>query len=177
MFVVRTPRIRTAGFMDEVGAAIWAVNPSLPLGSVQTLQEILGRSMARTSFALVILMIASAAALLLGVVGIYGVTSYAVAQRRHELGLRMALGAQRGDISRLVLRHTLVLAGVGATAGVAMAVGLTRWISALLYGVSPVDPLTFAAVTVAVAATALVASSLPARRAACMNPVTALRGK
>ncbi|MGH7577888.1 MAG: FtsX-like permease family protein [Longimicrobiales bacterium] len=133
--------------------------------------------MARTSFALVMLTIASAAALLLGVVGIYGVTSYAVAQRSHELGLRMALGAQRGDVSRLVLRHTLVLAGVGAASGVALAIGLTRWLSALLYGVSPVDTLTFAAVTVAVAATALVASYLPARRAACTDPVTAFRAK
>lgn len=176
-FVVRSPRIRTAGFMDEVRTAIWAVNPNLPLTNVRTLREILARSMARTSFAFVMLMIASSAALLLGVVGIYGVTSYAVAQRRHELGLRVALGAQRGDVSRLVLRHTFVLAGVGTVSGVAMAIGLTRWLSALLYGVSPVDPLTFAAVTFAVAATALVASYLPARRAARVDPVTALRGK
>jgi ABC-type antimicrobial peptide transport system permease subunit len=130
--------------------------------------------MARTSFTLSMLGIAALAALLIGAVGIYGVTSYTVSQRTREIGLRMALGARKRDVSGLVLRHALLLAGMGIGVGIAAALGLTRMMSALLFGVSAVDPLTYAVVTVTLGVIALVASWLPARRAAGVEPMEAL---
>ncbi len=176
-FAIRSPRVGSPGLLDEVRATIWSVNANLPLANVRTLEEILDRSMARTSFTLTMLGIASIAAMLLGSVGIYGVTSYIVSQRTREMGVRMALGAQVRDISRLVLRQGLVLAGVGVVIGVVAAFGLTRLMAALLYGVSPMDPVTLIAVSAGVASVALVASYVPARRAAGVNPVEALRFK
>jgi putative ABC transport system permease protein len=174
-FALRTPRLDDPGFLDQVRAAIWSVNPNLPVANVMTLGEIFDRSMARTSFTLVMLAIASVAALLLGAVGIYGVTSYVVSQRRREIGVRMALGAQRQDVSRLVLVHGLLLTGLGVTLGLAAAAALTRLMSGLLFGVRAVDPLTYAAVTVGIAAIAMLASFVPARRAARLDPVEVLR--
>ncbi len=174
-FVIRSPRVGAAGFLDEVRRAIWSVNPNLPLAGVETLEEIRERSMARTSFTLVMLAIAAATALLLGGIGIYGVTSYAVAQRRREIGVRMALGARRRDVGGLVLRHGLALAGIGVGAGLAAAFGLTRLMSALLYGVGAVDPATYAAGGAGAVGLALVASWLPARRAAAVDPIETLR--
>jgi len=174
-FVIRSPRVGAAGFLDEVRRAIWSVNPNLPLAGVETLAEIRERSMARTSFTLVMLAIAAATALLLGGIGIYGVTSYAVAQRRREIGVRMALGARRRDVGGLVLRHGLALAGVGVGAGLAAAFGLTRVMSALLYGVGAVDPATYAAGGAGAVGLALLASWLPARRAAAVDPIETLR--
>ena len=173
-YVLRSPRVGSAGFLAEARAAIWSVNAHLPLAEVRTLDEILRRSMARTSFTLVMLAVAASMALLLGGIGIYGVTSYAVAQRRREIGVRMALGARRWDVSRLVLRHGLVLTAVGVAVGLAAALGLTRLMSALLFGVSPVDAATFAAGAGATALLALVATWLPARRAAGVNPIETL---
>jgi len=174
-YVIRSSRVGTAGFLDEVRAAVWSVNSSLPLANVRTLEEILRRSTARTSFTLVMLAIAAAAALLLGAVGIYGVTSYAVSQRSGEIGVRMALGARRRDVSGLVLRHGLLLAGSGVVAGLVVAAGLTRLMAALLYGISPLDPVTYGAVGGMVTAIALLASVIPARRAAGVNPIEVLR--
>jgi ABC-type antimicrobial peptide transport system permease subunit len=175
VFAIRTDRIGTGGLLPEVRDAIWSVNPNVPLASVRTLAEILERSMARTSFTLVMLAIASGVALLLGGVGIYGVISYAVSQRTREIGVRMALGAARADVSRLVLREGLGLTLAGIAVGVLAAFGLTRLMTALLYGVSPADPLTYLAVAPALAAIALFASWLPARRAAALDPTEALR--
>jgi predicted permease len=174
-YVIRSPRVGAASLLTEVRQAVWSVNSNLPLANVQTVDEILGRSMARTSFTMTMLGIAAAVALLLGTVGIYGVTSYAVTQRTREIGVRMALGARQGDVIRLVLQHGLVLALLGVLAGTAAAVGLTRLMSALLYGVSPVDPMTYGAVAIALAAISLLASFLPARRAAGVDPIEALR--
>jgi ABC-type antimicrobial peptide transport system permease subunit len=119
--------------------------------------------------------IAAGVALLLGVVGIYGVISYAVSQRTREIGIRMAIGAQQGDVSRLFVRHGLLLTAVGVVVGIAAAVGLTRLMSALLFGVSPLDLATYVAVAVTLGAIAFLASYIPARRASSVDPVVALR--
>jgi putative ABC transport system permease protein len=114
-------------------------------------------------------------AMLLAVIGIYGVMSYSVSQRTHEIGIRMALGAQQGDVVRRVLRHGFTLAVIGIAIGGAASVGMTRSMATLLHEVSPTDPLTFALVTVLLALVALLGSWLPARRAASVDPVVALR--
>ncbi len=176
-YVVRSSRVGTPSLMDDIKAAVWSVNPNLPLAGVQTLEEILRRSLARTSFTLVMLGIAAVVSLLLGLVGIYAVTSYAVSRRTPEFGIRVALGAQQKDVVGLVVKQGIVVIGVGILAGLAAAVGLTRLMAALLYGVTPLDPITYVTVTVAVAATALLASFVPARRAAGVDPVTALRAE
>jgi predicted permease len=174
-YVIRSPRVGSTTFMDQVRQAVWGLNPDLPLARVRTLQVILDESMARTSFTLIMLAIAASVALLLGAVGIYGVISYIVAQRTREIGVRIALGAQRADVSRMVLSRGLVLALSGVAAGLAAAAGLARLMTALLFGVQPFDPVTYAAVSTAVAAIALVACWIPARRAARIAPVEALR--
>jgi len=114
-------------------------------------------------------------ALLLGAVGVYGVASYTVAQRTREIGVRMVLGARRWDVSRMVLREGLVLGGLGVVLGIAGAVGLTRLMASLLYAVSPQDVVTFGAAAIVLPAIVLVASFLPARRAASVNPIEAMR--
>ena len=156
-------------------AAVRAVNPNLPLENVRTLDDILAQSMARTSFTLVMLAIAAAVALALGVVGIYGVISYIVSQRTHEIGVRMALGADRRDVRRMVLRHGVILACIGVVIGLVAAIGLTRFISSELHGVEATDPVTFGVVTAVLVAVALVASYLPAVRASRTDPLVALR--
>jgi predicted permease len=175
VYAIRTRRLGTPTFLDEVRAAVWSVNPNLPLANVRTLEEILENSMARTSFTLVMLGIAAGVALVLGAVGIYGVISYSVSQRTREIGVRMALGAARRDVNRLVLQEGLPLILTGLALGLVAALGLTRLMAALLFGVSPIDPVTFASVSVTLAAIALLASYLPARRAAGMDPTEALR--
>jgi predicted permease len=176
-FLIRSDRTGTEGFLDQVRQAVWSVNPSLPLASVRTMQDIYNGSLARTSFTLVMLGIAGAMALLLGIVGIYGVISYAVSQRRREIGIRLALGAQPAELKRMFVRHGLVLAGVGATIGLVAAVGLMRLMKSLLFGISPLDPLTYAAVPVVLVLAAMLASYLPARRAASVDPVEALKAE
>ena len=164
-----------ASLLPEVRAAVWSINGNLPLADVRTLDAILAQSMARTSFTLVMLAIAAAVSLALGVVGIYGVISYIVSQRTHEIGVRMALGADRGDVRRMVLRQGVVLTGTGVVIGLVSAVGLTRFISSLLYGVEATDPVTFAAVAALLTAVAFVASYVPALRASRTDPLVAIR--
>jgi ABC-type antimicrobial peptide transport system permease subunit len=154
---------------------VWSVNPNLPVARVRTMDEYVQRSMARTSFTLVMLGIAAAVALFLGSVGIYGVISYVVSQRTREIGVRMAMGAEQRDVSRMVLKQALTLAGAGVVIGVAGAMGLTRLMSSLLFGVSAMDPVTFGSVAVVLSAVVLLASYVPARRAAKVDPVVALR--
>jgi hypothetical protein len=152
-----------------------SVNPSLPLANVQTLDEIRADSMAQTSFTLTMLVIGALMALLLGIVGLYGVIAYIAAQRTREIGIRMALGAQIGDVRKMFLRHGLWLTTIGIALGVGAALALSRVMRALLFGVSPMDPMTYAAVSGALAAVMLLAIYLPARRAARVDPVVALR--
>jgi predicted permease len=176
-YVVRSLRVGGPGFLRELQQAVWSVNSNLPLATVRTLDEIQADSMAQTSFAMVMLAIAASVALLLGVVGIYGVIRYIAAQRTCEIGIRMALGAQTGDVRRLFLRHGLVLTLGGITVGIGAAMFLTRVMSALLFGVAPTDPVTYVAASAGVAAVALLATYLPARRASGIDPIVALRSQ
>jgi predicted permease len=174
-YAIRSDRAGSPTLLKEIQQAVWSVNGSLPVAGVQTLREIQADSMARTSFALVMLAIAATVALMLGVVGIYGVISYVAAQRTREIGIRMALGAARRDVSRLFLCHGLVLAVVGIALGTVAAALLTRLMSALLFGVSALDPITYVAVAIGLGGTASLASYLPARRASRVDPAHALR--
>jgi putative ABC transport system permease protein len=176
-FVIRSPRTGSAGFLQEVSRAVWSVNPNLPLAGVRTEQEIYQKSLARTSFALVMLSIAGAMALLLGVAGIYGVISYGVSQRRREIGIRVALGAQPGAVTRLFVGQGLRLAAIGAGLGLVAAIGLMRLMASLLFGVASIDPLTYASVALGLVAAALLACYIPAVRATGVNPVEALRAE
>ena len=174
-FVLRSDRAGTASFLDEVRRAVWSVNANLPVASVQTMEDVSGKSMARTSFTLVMLGIAGAMALALGIIGIYGVIAYTVAQRKREIGIRMALGAQRRDVVQMVLRQGAWMALEGVGIGVGTALALTQLMRGLLFGVTAHDPLTFGAVAVALIGVALVACYVPARRAMKVDPIVALR--
>jgi predicted permease len=175
LYAVRTERAESPTLLKEIQQAVWSVNANLPVANVRTLEQIRAESMAQTSFALVMLGIAAAVALLLGIVGIYGVIAYVAQQRTKEIGIRMALGAASQDVSALFVRHGIVLAGIGIVCGMVAAALLTRTMSALLFGVSAYDPVTYGAVAVALGGTAVIASYLPARRASRIDPAEALR--
>ncbi len=156
-------------------AAVAGPGRDQPIYAVRTMEQIISRSLAERRFTLLVLIIFAAAALLLAAVGIYGVMSYAVTRRTHELGIRTTLGATRGEIVALVLRQGMKLAGAGLAAGLIAAIALTRFMSALLYGVRPADPATLAAVTLLLGGIALLACYIPARRATRVDPSVALR--
>jgi predicted permease len=176
-YLVRSERTGADGFVRELEQAVWAVNPNVPLASVRTLQDIYDTSLARTSFTLVMLAIAGGMALLLGLAGIYGVISYAVSQRRREIGIRIALGAQPGAVTRLFVGHGMTLAGIGVAIGLAGAFAITRLMSSLLFEVSATDPLTYALVSVTLFAATVLACYLPALRATRIDPIGALRAE
>jgi ABC-type antimicrobial peptide transport system permease subunit len=173
--IIRSERTGSAGFLKEVQRGVWSVNPDLPIAQVRTVREIYDLSMARTSFTLVLLTIAAAMALLLGIIGIYGVISYSVSQRTREIGIRIALGAPQPTARRMFVRQGLVLTAIGLACGLAAALALTNLMTALLFDVSPLDPITYAAVSVILVAAALLASYVPARRATSIEPMQALR--
>jgi predicted permease len=176
-FIVRSTRTGTAGFADELGRAVWSINPNVPLAGVRTLQEIYDRSMARTSFTLVMLGIAGAMALLLGVAGIYGVISYSVSQRQREIGIRIALGARPQAVTRMFVGHGLTLAAVGVVLGLVASAAVMRVISSLLFEVNPTDPLTYALVTLTLTGATALASYVPSLRATRVDPIDALRAE
>jgi predicted permease len=174
-FAIHSGRAGTESFLNQVRQAVWSVNASLPVASTRTMQDIFDQSMARTSFTLVMLAIAGVMALLLGVIGIYGVMAYAVSQRRREIGIRLALGAPQSELKRMFMRYALSLTGIGVAIGLVAAASLTQLMSSLLFGIAPMDPLTYAAVPVVLLLSALLASYLPARRAAAVDPVEILK--
>ena len=176
-FLIRSPRSRTSAFVQEAERAVWSLNPNLTITRVRTVEEVYERSMARTSFTLVMLTIAAGMALLLGLVGIYGVVSYSVSQRTREIGIRMALGARHQAVRQIFVGNALMLTGIGVACGLSAAFGLTRLMSALLYGVRPLDPVTYGAVSALLAGAALAASYIPARKATSIDPATALRSE
>jgi len=177
VFMIRSSRAGTEGFLTEARQAIWSVNSNLPVFFVRTLQDLYVQSMARTSFTLVMLAIAGIMALVLGIVGIYGVIAYAVTQRTREIGIRMALGAEATGLKRMFVRQGLLLAGIGALIGLAAAAGLTRLMSSLLFGITALDPVTYTAVAAILIGAAAFASYVPARRATLVDPLEALRAE
>jgi putative ABC transport system permease protein len=176
-FALRTPRAGSESLMKEVRQAVWSVDPNLPLAGVHTVDYYYRTSMARTSFTLLMLGVAGAMALLLGTVGIYGVIAYSVSQRTREIGIRMALGAQRQELTGMFVRHGLILTGIGVAIGLVAAAISMRFLSTLLFGVKPVDLITYGAVSIGLAATALLACYIPSRKAATVDPMIALRGE
>jgi predicted permease len=174
-FALRSTRAGTESLMNEVRQAVSSVDSDLPLYQVHTLDYYYSKSMARTSFTLVMLALAGCMALLLGMVGLYGVIAYSVSQRTHEIGIRMALGAQKNDVLKLVVNGGMALTVMGVGVGVAGALALTRFLSSLLYGVKPTDPLTFVVVSLVLTGIALLACYIPARRAMNADPIVALR--
>jgi predicted permease len=174
-FAIRSSRAGSQAFVKDVATAVHAVSPSVPLAQVRTLEDAYRRSIARTSFTVALLSIAAAMALAVAIIGVYGILAYVVAQRRHEIGIRLALGAEPGAVRSLFVRQGMLLTLAGGIVGLASAAALTRWLSSLLFGVKPLDPLTYAISVVALAAAALVASYLPACRAASVDPMETLR--
>ncbi len=177
VFAVRSSRTGSESFLKEVRQAVWSVNGDLPLTGIRSMEQVYRSSMARSSFTLVMLAIAGGMALLLGIVGIYGVMSYSVSQRTREIGIRIALGAQPRALRRMVVRHGVLLAGIGVAFGLAGAAAVTRILSTFLFEISAMDPLTYGAVSVGLVAAAAAASYIPAHKASTVNPVEALRAE
>lgn len=174
-FAVRSPLAGSQAFTGELRRAVDSVEPGLPLWDVHRLDFFYKRSLSRKSFTLVMLGTAGGMALLLAMIGLYGVISYSVAQRTREVGIRMALGAQPQEVAGLFLRHALVLTAVGIGCGLAAALALMRLMAALLYGVKTADPLTYGLVSVGLLIIAALACYIPARRATRVEPIVALR--
>ena len=172
---LRSSRAGTDSLLKEVQQAVWAVNANLPIARARTLAAIYERSLARTSFILVVLATAASMALLLGLVGIYAVVSSAVTQRTREIGIRVALGAPIGEVPGMFVRQAVRLAGLGVLCGSAAAAVLTRLMSSLLFGIGRFDPATYVAVGLLLIAAAAMASYIPARRATAVDPLDALR--
>jgi putative ABC transport system permease protein len=176
-FAIRSERAGSEALLTEIRRAVRSVNPNLPLARVSTLGDVYDRSMAGTSFTLVMLALAGAMALALGGLGIYGVIAYTVSQRSREIGIRAALGATRRGLEGMFVRHGVALAVVGVFAGSAAAFGLTRLMTSLLFGTSPHDPVIYGCVAAGLVGIAAIASWLPARSAGQVDPMRTLRGE
>jgi ABC-type antimicrobial peptide transport system permease subunit len=176
-FTLRSARTGSEEFLRQMEQAVWSVNANLSVAAAQSMAELHALSMARTSFTLVMLAIAGGMALLLGVVGIYGVIAYTAAQRRREVGIRLALGAAPQAVSRMFLRRGAILCGAGCVLGLGGAVALSSLMKSLLFGVTPLDPMTYAVMPVVLLAPALAACYFPARRASAVDPVETLRAE
>jgi predicted permease len=176
-FVVRSPRVGTVGFVEDLHQAVWSVNGNLSLAGIRTIADMYEHSMARTAMTLKLLAITGALALLLGLVGIYGTVSYAVSERRREIGIRLALGARSGQVRRMFVRRALVLVGIGVAIGLGAASGLTRLMASQLFGVSPLDPATHAVVAALLVVATAAASYLSACRATSLDPASVLKGQ
>jgi predicted permease len=174
-FAIRSDRAGTESLVAEIRQAVWSVNPNLPLFRVDTMQELYGRSLGKTSFALVMLTIAGAMALGLGIIGLYGVISYVISQRTREIGIRLALGAEPSELKRMFLRQGLILTVIGILAGLTAAPALIRFMSSLLFGVGPLDPKTYIAVLCILLTAAALASYMAARRAVAVDPIKTLK--
>jgi predicted permease len=174
---IRTDRAGTTGLIAELRDAVRAVDPSLPFSHPMTLDTLYTRSMSRTSFTLVLLAVAGGMALLLGVCGLFGVVAFAVAQRRREIGIRLALGARRHDVYGLFLRRGSIVAAAGLLIGLGAAAGATRAMDSVLFGVTPLDPLTFTVMPIGLLAATLLATYVPARRALAVDPVETMRAE
>jgi putative ABC transport system permease protein len=173
-FIVRTA-MSPAAVAATIQREVTALDKDQPISNVRTLDQVAGEAVGTQRFAMILLGAFAVLALVLASVGIYGVMAYSVSQRTHEIGIRMALGAGRGNVLGMVVRQALGLALVGAGVGLAGALGLTRLLSSLLYGVRPTDPLTFALVTLGLVGVSAFASYIPARRATMVDPMEALR--
>jgi predicted permease len=173
-WIVKTT-VNPRSVANAVQKEIQAADGQLAVSHVRTVDEVVSEAMARQDFNMTLLTVFSGIALLLAAIGVYGMLSYSVRQRSKEIGIRMALGAQAADVMRMVMSHGMLLAALGILIGLAGAAGLSRVIAAMLFGVKPNDPLTFAAVAAILGATALIACWIPARRATRVDPVTALR--
>ncbi len=176
-FAIRSERAGTASLMEEVRQAVRSVNGSIPIGQERTMQDVYSGSLARTSFALVVIGIAGGMALLLGIVGIYGVTAYVVSQRTREIGILSALGAEPRQLKKMFLLHGLTLSGVGVVVGLILAAALGRSMSSLLFGIEPLDPAAYIAAIGVILAAAALASYLAARRAATIATMETLRAE
>jgi putative ABC transport system permease protein len=166
--------VAPSSLSTAVRDTVWSLDPNLPLIRIRTGKELLSRALARTSYTMMLLAIAAGVALFLGSIGIYGVISYIVGQRTREIGVRIALGAGRSDVSRMVVRQGLAMTLTGVVLGTIGALAATRLMTAILFGVDTTDPGTFAGVVLFLTAVATLASYLPARRAAAIEPIRAL---
>ena len=176
-FVVRSPRAGSESLTQEMQQAVWQINGELPVSGLRTMQEIESKSLARTSFTLTMLGPAAALALALGVIGIYGVISYSVSQRMREMGIRIALGAQKRELRWLFVRSALVLTGIGLGIGLGAAAAVAQLMRAVLFGIRPLDPLSFATMALVLIAAAALASYLPACRVSAINLADVLKAE
>jgi ABC-type antimicrobial peptide transport system permease subunit len=177
VFAVRTPRAGSESLMKDIRQAVWSVDSNLPLTDIHTQDYYYQKSISRTSFTLVMMGIAAGIALLLGVVGLYGVIAYSASQRTREIGIRIALGAQRKTITSMFVRQGLMLAGGGIVGGLLLAFAATQLLKSLLFNVSPLDPVTYVLACIALCGAASLASYIPSRRTVAVNPVDALRAE
>jgi predicted permease len=173
--VVRTA-VDPMSLAASVRNAIWAVDKDQPVSNMNAMEDVVARALARQRFSMLLLAIFAGLALVLAAVGIYGVMSYSVAQQTREIGIRIALGAQRGDVLKMTVMQGLKLVVVGLAIGLAAAFVLTRVMASLLFGISATDPLTFLVISVVLLGVALLASYIPALRATRVDPMVALRG-